>query len=160
MTKWGAFLKFWLPVILWAVLIYSASGDQKSVYRSSRIIEPFVRWLLPNISDAAVGETVFYVRKAAHVTEFAVLAMLLWRALRGTFRRDQQVWSRRRAALAWVGAVGFAMSDELHQKFVPGRQGAWMDVAIDSVGAAAGLALLWLYVRWRQRPAPKNSAPV
>jgi VanZ family protein len=160
MTKSGAFLRFWLPVVLWALLIYSASGDQKSVYRSSRIIEPFVRWLLPNFSNAAVQETVFYVRKAAHVTEFAVLAMLLWRALRGTFRRDSQGWSRRRAGLAWVGAVGFAITDEFHQMFVPGRQGAWLDVVIDSVGAAAGLSLLWLYVRWKHRATRNNSVPV
>ena len=69
------------------------------------------------------------LRKIAHACEFAVLGALLLRAL-----RDE------RAALA--AGIAYAVSDELHQHFVPGRVGSPLDVLIDSVGVAVGV-LLW-----------------
>jgi len=150
-SKLKAFAKYWLPVILWAALIFSVSGDKKSVHHSSRLIEPLVRWLIPDISDEAVQQTVFAVRKGAHVTEYAVLALLLWRALRGPNAAGAPGWPKTIAAWAWAGAVLFAISDEIHQTYVPGRQGAVLDVFIDSIGAAAGLFALWLLGRWRKK---------
>jgi hypothetical protein len=82
-SKSWSFAKNWLPVVLWCALIYSVSGDKKSVHHSSRIIEPIVRWLIPDISDEAVRTTVLVVRKGAHVTEYAILALLLWRGAAG-----------------------------------------------------------------------------
>ena len=147
MSKFRLFAKYWLPVLIWAVVIYSASGDKRSVQHSSRIIEPIVRWLLPNISDEAVHNTVFAMRKGAHVTEFAIFALLLWRTLRGTVWREQLDWSWRHAAIAWGAAVGFAMTDEFHQLFVPGRQASPWDVLVDGMGAALGLLALWFIRR-------------
>ncbi len=140
-SKFKSFLKYWLPVVLWAALIFSASGDKKSVQHSSRIIEPFVRWLIPDISDEAVHTTVLVVRKCAHVTEFAIFTMLLMRAARETvWKQSESVgWSWKAALFAIVGSVLFAISDEIHQSFVPGRQGAAMDVVIDAAGAVSGL---------------------
>ena len=145
------FAKYWLPVVLWAALIFSASGDKKSVQHSSRIIEPIVRWLLPDISDEAVRTTVLVVRKCAHVTEFAVFTMLLWRAASETVWKQSVEWSWKVALFAGTGAVLFAISDEIHQSFVPGRQGAAMDVVIDAVGAVGGLFCLWLVGRRRKK---------
>jgi VanZ family protein len=146
-SKVKSFIKYWLPVILWAALIFSASGDKKSVQRSSRIIEPFVRWLIPDISDEAVRTTVLVVRKCAHVTEFAIFTLLLKRAANGTLWKTDAGWNWKAAKFAFVASVLFATSDEIHQCFVPGRQGAVMDVFIDSTGAACALFLLWLAAR-------------
>jgi VanZ family protein len=150
-SKFKVFAKYWLPVILWAALIFSVSGDKKSVHHSSRLIGPIVRWLIPEISDEALQQTVFVVRKGAHVTEYAVLAMLLWRALRGPNMAGASGWPKKIAMWAWTGAVLFAISDEIHQAYVPGRQGAVMDVFIDSIGAAVGLFSLWQLGRWRKK---------
>ncbi len=155
-SKFWSFAKYWLPVVLWCGIIYSASGDKKSVHHSSRIIEPIVRWLVPDISDEAVRTTVLVVRKGAHVTEYAILALLLWRGLRTTFWRAAAGWPWRCALAAWGGAVGFAITDEWHQMFVPGRQGSPWDVLIDSLGAAAGLGMLWWFLRWRSRWAERK----
>ena len=155
-SKSWSFAKYWLPVVLWCALIYSASGDKKSVHHSSRIIEPIVRWLIPDISDEAVRTTVLVVRKGAHVTEYAILALLLWRGLRGTVWRMAVEWPWRCAVVAWGGAVLFAVSDEWHQAFVPGRQGSPWDVLIDSIGAAAGLGMLWWFLRWRRSWAERK----
>jgi VanZ family protein len=150
-SKFRLFAKYWLPVVFWAALIFSASGDSRSVQHSSRIIEPLVRWLIPNISDEAMRTTVFTVRKCAHVTEFAVLALLLLRAAGGTLWKKPAGWNGRAAVFAVVGAAVFAISDEIHQTFVPGRQGAILDVLIDSAGAAAGLYSHWQAGRWRKK---------
>ena len=67
------------------------------------------------------------LRKLAHATEYAILAALLLRAMR--------------ELPAWALAVVYAVSDELHQHFVPGRAGRPLDVAIDATGALVGVLL-------------------
>jgi VanZ family protein len=69
------------------------------------------------------------LRKLAHAAEFAVLGALLVRATD-------------RAGLAFFLGALYAVTDELHQEFVPGRMGSPLDVAIDVVGVAGGV-LLW-----------------
>ena len=145
------FLKYWLPVLLWMTVIFSASADTGSSQRSSRLIEPFVRWLFPGVSEPVVEAVVFYVRKCAHVTEYAILALLLWRALRKPVPNDRRPWSRAQIALVMGIVVIYATSDELHQRFVPNRQGTFHDVLIDTTGAALGLFVWWGVTRWWQR---------
>ena len=130
-------------------VIFSASGDTKSAQRSSRLIEPFIRWFFPNLSQDEVWPIVVFFRKCAHLTVYAVLALLSWRALRGV---STQVtgWSWRVARNAWLIVVAYAATDEIHQAFVPNRQGSAWDVLIDSIGGAAGLLALWALGRWRK----------
>ena len=64
------------------LLIFGLSTNAGTPNNTSRIIGPIVRWLVPGISDEALGRAVFGVRKASHVTEYAVLALLCWRARR------------------------------------------------------------------------------
>jgi VanZ family protein len=130
------------------VLIFSASGDKKSGQSSSRLIAPILKFFVPNISEARVQQIVFGVRKAAHVTEYAILSWLMGRAL----LRPGTPWGRwrRNAALfAWFIASLYAASDEIHQAFVPNRQARWGDVCLDSFGAALGVMGLYRFGRWR-----------
>ncbi len=82
----------------------------------------------------------FITKKAGHVTEYGVLAFLLWRAI-----------SKERGWPAWPSLSGafsvsllYAISDEFHQTFVPGRTGRLTDVGFDVLGALLALGL----VRW------------
>ncbi len=145
------FLKYWLPIVLWAVLIFAASGDRQSSQRSSRIIGPLVRWMFPQMAEENVNDIVTGVRKCAHVTEYAILAWLLWRALRKPVRRDSRPWNWKLALVAWACAVLFAASDEFHQAFVPNREATVRDVMIDATGAALALGAIWALGRWRKR---------
>ena len=91
----------------------------------------------PNsLADAAL-------KKAAHLAEYAVLALLTSRAIRAAHP----------SVSSFVGAfllsVGFAVTDELHQAFVPGRTSAAGDVLIDAAAAAATLLLVWAHRRPR-----------
>lgn len=130
-------------------LIFSASGDPKSSQTSSRLIAPLVRFFAPDISEHHLNQIVFVVRKTAHVTEYAVLAWLLARAFLkpGT---PQGRWHRKLVLIAWVIAALYSASDEIHQAFVPNREPRTMDVALDSLGAALGLAALYYFGRWRK----------
>jgi VanZ family protein len=141
--KVRVFLKYWLPALLWMVIIFSASGDSKSGEHSSRILAPLIRWIAPFLSERSVGEIVFAIRKLAHMFEYAVLALLFWCALRKPVRNDARPWSWREAILAIALVAVYAASDEFHQAFVPNRQGKFGDVVIDTVGAALGMLMLW-----------------
>jgi len=59
-------------------VIFSASGDRMSFQHSSRLIGPLVRWVFPHLPDDTVHAIVVFVRKCAHLAEYAVLALLLW----------------------------------------------------------------------------------
>jgi VanZ family protein len=141
---------YWLPIVLWALTIFSASSDSGSFQRSSRIIGPLIHWLFPNMSRENVYEIVFLVRKCAHLTEFAIFALLVWNAIRRPAWKDTRPWSWREAMEALWFAVLYASTDEFHQTFVPSREGCLRDVFIDSCGAATGLLLLWALGRWRK----------
>ena len=150
MLKLGGFAKYWLPVLAFMAVIFSASADHKSAHRSSRLIEPLLRWLFPDLTNDTVWLIVLLVRKCAHVTEFAIMALLLWRALRAGTSPRSRAWSWRFARKVWLVAVLYAASDELHQCFVPDRQASGWDVLIDASGAAVGLLGLWAVGRWRK----------
>ncbi len=74
-------LKHWLPVLGWMLLIAIASTDLMSAEHTSRLIRPFLRLCFPDISPATVATVQIGLRKAAHLAEYAVLALLLRRAL-------------------------------------------------------------------------------
>ena len=148
--KLRRFTIYWLPVVAFMVVIYSASGDSKSVQHSSRIIEPILRWLFPQLAHDTVWLIVLLVRKCAHLTEFAILALLVWRALDASTPPGPQAWSWRLARNTWLFVALYAASDEIHQLFVPNRQASAWDVLIDSSGAAAGLLGLWALGCWRK----------
>lgn len=129
----------WLPVVAWMALIFYLSTDALSSQRTSRIIGPILRWLKPDISDEAVRQVQFAARKTAHVGNYAILSVLLWRARP---RRGTQ-WDWKVAGWALALSVLYAISDEWHQSFVPSRGASAADVLIDTAGAAIGLAFLW-----------------
>ena len=144
-----SFLRYWLPLLIWMAVIFSASADTQSTAHTSRFLEPFLRWLWADISPERIDQVRWVVRKAAHLTEFAILAWLWWRALRRPARHDSKLWSWRMAGCALGAVVLYAISDELHQYFVANRTASVRDVGIDTLGGTIGLGLLWVIYRNR-----------
>jgi VanZ family protein len=105
----------WAPVVLWAGLIFALSSISGL--------------------GTGLGTWDLVLRKIGHFCEYAILGLLLVRALG-------------REPLAAAAGVLYAGSDELHQHFVPGRQAAFRDLALDAAGVLAGL-LLARVLRWR-----------
>lgn len=132
-------LRYWLPVLLWAGLIFSASTDLGSASHTSRVIGPVLRRLFPGIADSTVEQVQLGVRKTAHAMEYAIFAVLIWRARFRPGMASPAPWSEQLAWQAWLAATLYAMTDEYHQSFSPNREGSVRDVLIDSAGAAMGL---------------------
>ncbi len=91
------------------------------------------------------------LRKCAHLTVYAVLALLLWRAVRQPVKNSPRPWVWPEAGLALALVFLYAVTDEFHQIFVPTRTAMVSDVFIDTAGGAAALLLLWAFGRWRRR---------
>src|SRR3989344_8226656 len=116
------FIKNWLPVILWAGMI---------VFLSSI---PDLRSGLPNIFD-------LILRKIAHSGEFGILAILLWRAILSLNFKQSKQSTTNVIVIVIIIVILYAISDELHQGFVPGRVTSPIDALIDSFGAIIGLVI-------------------
>jgi VanZ family protein len=144
------FLRYWLPVVIWLTMIFIGSTELMSAEYTSRIIGPILRWIHPGISLARIEQVQFVIRKTAHVSEYAALSLLIFRALVNTTRQ---------ARFAGVGLItllisgAFAASDEFHQSFVPSRTSSVRDVMIDIIGAIFGMTIYWSFVRKRRVPA-------
>jgi VanZ family protein len=131
-----AFLRYWLPLLVWMALIFIGSTDLMSAEHTSRIIGPVLRWLWPAISAQSIAQVQFFARKAAHVSEYTVLAALLYRAIVNTMLVGR-VWVS--AAIVFFLCALYAITDEFHQSFVPSRTASARDVAIDSAGVLFGV---------------------
>jgi VanZ family protein len=143
-------LRAWLLVLLYVALIWTASGESFSAASTSRFLTPLLRWLFPEISWQAILRVHFFARKAAHLTEYAVLAMLGFRAL----RLSLNVSMPRLGALALGLVIAVAAGDELRQSFLAARAGSLADVAINFAGGALGVGLSVAFYRWRGIGAP------
>jgi VanZ family protein len=134
--------------------IFAGSTGTLSSQNTSRFIGPFLRWLIPNISESAIHDVQTVVRKCGHLSEYALLAGLFWIGCRQPRRKDPRPWSWRPAALALGLAFLYAVTDEFHQRFVPSRYASPVDVLIDTAGAAFGLILIWVWFRFLRRQPP------
>ena len=133
------FLKYWLPILIWLGVIFVGSTSVMSADHTSRYIVPFLLWLKPGMSPKAIWTILVITRKCAHVTEYAVLALLLWRALRSV----PAVRPRTLMLFGGVlfGCALFAASDEFHQTFIKSRTASIRDVFLDIGGAILGLLI-------------------
>ncbi len=132
--------------------IFIGSTDALSSRRTSRILGPLLRWFFPDIPPETLDAVQWGVRKLGHCTEFGILALLFWLALRAGQWRRTDPWDRRSVWVGWLLAAVYAVSDEWHQSFVSTRQGQAMDVLIDASGAAVALLLLCGIARRRCWP--------
>lgn len=151
MTKSRVFLKYWLPLFLWMAVIFSASSDSHSCEHSSRFVEPLLHWLFPGMSQVNVERIHHVIRKCAHLTEYAILAVLIWRVLQVS-SNHLPAWSWPKVGGALLLVFLYASSDEFHQRFVPTRTPLVSDVFVDTSGGAIGLLLLWLFRRRKKQP--------
>lgn len=111
----GHFLYRWGPALLMMGIIFTVSS-------------------FPSASIPNYGAFDFLLKKGSHLLGYTLLGLAYCHALR--------VKDTRRGGLAWILAVLFAISDEFHQSFVPGRTAWGVDVLIDSAGALLGV-LIW-----------------
>ena len=152
-----------LPAILMMYLIYSFSAQTGEVsgalsYEVSyQIVETKNEVLNENKTETELAYSAssieFYVRKAAHMTEYCILAIAI--SFPFYVYGVRGIWL---ILLAGAVCVGFAGLDEYHQSFVNGRGPSVRDVCIDSSGAAIGILLVQAFC-WSttHNPSSKNA---
>ena len=121
-------VRYWAPFLLWASVIFLFST-------------------MPTTSTSEVHWEDFIIKKSAHMIEYGVFAMLLYRAL-----KEFGYPKTRLFITVLLVAVAYGASDELHQSFTPGREPRLRDVVIDTIGATFSL---WIITRWLPT-APKK----
>ena len=119
----------WLPAVGWMAVIFYLSAQPE----------------LPHHSEAQID---LVIKKVGHMVEYAILAALaLWAA-----RRGGSTTAKRAFLWALLIAVSYAVTDEIHQYFVPGRNPRALDVGFDVVGACVGLLVVSRVVRVAKEP--------
>jgi VanZ family protein len=120
---------YWSLLIIWMIIIYVMSNQPATVSDSQSI---GVLYLFSKIGiniNGIFGDLAnFVVRKCAHFTEYMILALLAFNVIKLYFNVKQV------AILTIVFVFLYACSDEIHQLFVLGREGAVRDVIIDTCG--------------------------
>jgi VanZ family protein len=128
----------YLPVLLWAIVIFFLSTSAGSLTKTSFLVRPVLHFLFPSADEPTLLTYQFTVRKLAHLTEYAILAMLAARAF---------VWSSQNGLRRWWFAAAFgvvlavAATDEFNQSLDSLRTGTPVDVLIDLAGGSIGLII-------------------
>jgi Predicted integral membrane protein len=125
-------------------LIFCMSTDVASSERTKPVVRSLLLRIVPSaaqyLTPAQIGLIDYNLRKMAHVTEYAILAALAYRAI----RQDDPRFRNRHVWLPLLIGVLYAASDEYHQSFSPSRGAKVEDVVIDSTGVIIGVFLcLW-----------------
>lgn len=105
-------LKFWLPPILWGLIIFSFSS-------------------FPVATATEIYWKDFIIKKTAHIIEYGILATLLYRAI-----VNSEVDKKKAMWISVLIAFLYGLTDEFHQSFTPGREPKLRDVIIDTTGAS------------------------
>lgn len=116
------FLRIWLPVLLWMLFIFILSSVPGK-----------------NIPNLPIPN----FHKVVHFFEYSILGGLWVRAF---FIRRSGVSCFKFSILAWVLTAVFALSDEWHQTFIPGRSGKLDDVFFDMICATCGI-LFYIFMQ-------------
>lgn len=115
------------------------------------IVNPGYRQLPPEEKQKMLEAISQPVRKAAHASEYAILAGLFMGALIPARLMTRAAHYKKKALRyacgAWEAAVFYAATDEIHQYFVPERACSFADICIDGTGALAGVLAAAIIMR-------------
>jgi VanZ family protein len=155
----------WVLVIAWALVIWNLGQDGFSARATSSQLLEWLRWLLGDLDPHTRYRILIGIRKSAHFVEYAILALLTFRAALITAPRH------RLTSAAWIAlffVATLASADEARQAFSTVRTGSPYDVLLDIMGGAIGVAGVLLF-SWRVRskaavrdpatPAPASASP-
>jgi VanZ family protein len=141
-----------LATLAWAVLVFYLSTERFGPDFSRALVAQALSLLHISVSPRTFHILDTLLRKIAHMTEYGILAFLVY----GSFAEQQPFRWRLRQAIWCIGIVGlYSLTDELHQRYVPGRNASLVDCGIDVAGAAIAVILIF-EARRLFRPASRH----
>lgn len=144
-----------LPLIAWMLFIFGWSTDVGSSEHTRSTLERILSSLpiLRDLSNEKILSIDYGIRKAAHIFEYTILAILAYRAI----HQDRKAF---RDADAWgplLLVILYASTDEYHQTFVASRWPSVGDVMYDTFGGMIGVVVcLWWYARTVSPKSPPS----
>lgn len=121
-------------IAIWMLVIFLMSSEVAGT--SSARSDEIVRTIQSIGVSAPADLLTFLVRKAAHISAYFILGILLFNLL-----KEYGLGVKKMIFISIGIAMLYACTDEIHQMFVPGRSGEVRDVLIDTAGAAAGVCI-------------------
>jgi len=138
-TGTNSHLLVWrISALVWAVFIFYLSTATFAEGTSQSLLSRALAFVHATLSPAAFDIMHDGCRKLAHLTEYGIFSLLLYRSL----STSGVVGERQRALWCVLAAAAYSLTDEFHQLFVPGRHASFADCAIDSTGAALAMLLV------------------
>ena len=138
---------------LWGALVWGLGSDRMASEPTSRVIGPFVDWLLPDLTWHERHKILYTIRKSAHVVEYAILALLTLRALWLSWRESFLL-----ASSFAVGVVAaMAIADEVRQGQSSMRTGSGWDVLLDISGGLAAIVGFLIFQQVRRMATSRGS---
>lgn len=140
--KRPVWLIWWVITLAWAALIFYLSTQTFAPDFTRSFLATILSLLHCQVSPATFGTLHTGLRKMAHLTEYAIFALLLYVY---PDEEDQTMWRPRRALTCIVVVALYSLTDEFHQLYVPQRHSSLMDCGLDTLGAS--LAMLLPYIQ-------------
>ncbi len=145
----------WLWASLWAAVIWKLGGDEFSAPATNARLLEWLRWLVSDLDPISRYRLAIGLRKSAHFVEYAILALLTFRAALISAGRNRLASA---ASLSLFIVATLASADEARQAFSQVRAGSSYDVLLDIAGGAISIAGLILISR-RMRPTDPTPSP-
>ena len=140
--------RYWFPVALWIGFIFWMSTGIFSAHNTYLFFEPILRFLAPSMSQKEIVAVHYALRKLAHLTEYFISGLLLFRAFKnGSDTRREWRWG----ISSLIVIVIIAASDEYHQTFVMTRTPSLVDIGIDVTGGFLAQCLSVLNYKRRRK---------
>lgn len=142
-------IRYFIYAIIWMIFIFieSSMTAQTSSGQSNVIVDMIHTWL--PVSNSHLDTISFLVRKCAHITEYIILALLIYY---GFYKNDH-------TSLFYPFFISliYAGLDEFHQLFVPGRSGQFQDVMIDSIGIIIAICCIAFFQKIKKKQSLSSS---
>lgn len=169
---WELFWRYWLPVLAMLTLIKLESTDTMSGEHTHHFLGQWLLWLGIPLHGAPLDLLNLVMRKSGHMLGYGLLCLSWLLLLRGCYWLSHEYqlslggnikvrrlwWRVEWGTLAVLLTFVVACADEFHQMTIPGRDGDWSDVALDTTAGLVFAAIIWLRAYLRSRPAPAVEA--
>ncbi len=147
-------LNIWIPPFLWMALIYLFSTSAFSEDETASLLFPILKVLFPDASLETLSNIHSFIRKMSHFTEFGILSLLWSRTLINEWEGRPYPFY----LISFIITSIYAILDEFHQSFVSVRSASYIDIFIDSAGAASSLLFLNIFKKLKTKKKTRHPA--